>query len=246
MRGLALGLVIWISLTGLAAAALAETARVAVAANFRAPLEILAEAFEEETGHTVLISSGATGQLFAQITHGAPHDVFLAADQARPLAAVNSGHAVGGTAFTYAEGRLFVQTIQTGAMTSDDYETLRWAQRVAIANPRTAPYGRAAQQVIEAQGMTGFRVSQAQSIAGVSAALATGAVDAGFVAYAAVVQANPQPPGWLVPVELHDPIRQDAVLLRRGADNEAARAFLDWLRSPSTKAQIRDFGYHVD
>ena len=226
----------------------AEVARIAVAANFRAAAQALAAQFETETHHTLTLSAGSTGQLYAQIRNGAPFDVFLSADQLRPERLIAHDDAIADSQFTYAIGRLYLG-VRHPVSTSQMPLELTGIHRLSIANPATAPYGAAAEQVL---GQLAFPegaplIAQAQSISGVNAALAAGAVDAGFVAYASVAQQEtPSMPGWLVPDHLHDPIRQDAVLLKRGADNPAAIAFLAWLRVPAAQHVIRQSGYHVD
>lgn len=219
----------------------ADAVAVAVAANFREPLEAMKAPFAAATGHELVISAGSTGQLYAQIAQGAPYDVFLAADQERPAAAVAAGLAVDGSAFTYAEGRLYALVRPKEGQHAE--EALREARRISIANPRTAPYGAAAVDVMHNIWLTHIETAQAQSVAGVNAAFDTGAVDAGFAAFSTVARADPRPPGWLVPKDLHRPIRQDAVLLTRAADSVAARAFLDWLKGSEARALIESYGY---
>ena len=221
-------------------AGLGAEVAVAVAANFRATLAALAPEFETATGHRLALSAGSTGQLYAQIVRGAPFDVFLAADQARPAALVDAGMATPGSQATYAEGRLYVLTARK---VDPGRDALKGAKTVSIANPRTAPYGAAALQVIENMKLSGIDIAQAQSVAGVNAAVVAGAVDAGLAAYSSVAGTDPRPAGWLVPRDLHDPILQDAVLLSRAADNQTARAFLEWLISAETRARIRGWGY---
>ena len=234
----------------LVAQASAETVMVAAAANFREPLEAMARDFGRATGHEVVISAGSTGQLYAQIAHGAPFDVFLAADQARPAQAVEAGLAVPGTRRTYAEGRLIVlfRDPATRARLGTPPDLAQVAT-LSVANPATAPYGAAAMQVLERMGVAGAlagRIAEAQNVSGVNAAVDTGAADAGFAALGSVAEpGGPEPEGWLVPGELHDPIRQDAVLLRRGRDNPAATAFLDWLAGDEAGRLIRGYGYDV-
>ena len=222
----------------LSPSALADTVRVAVAANFRAPLLVLQRTFEAETQHRLSISAGATGQLFAQVIHGAPFDIFLSADQARPAALVENGSAVTGSQFTYATGRLYLLFDSNKRLDGTQWlahrvPDLTGIRRISIANPRTAPYGMAAEQVLRQLDFSDAPplVAQAQSVSGVNAAFAARAVDAGFAAYSSVVMLAEPPAGWLVPDNMHDPIRQDAVLLTRAEDNPAAVAFLDWLQN---------------
>lgn len=243
MRVLKLVFGLLLLLTGPAAA---EQARIAVAANFRVAMQDLIADFTRTTPYEISVSIGASGQLFAQISNGAPFDVFLSADQLRPEKLIQSGFAVPGSAFTYATGRLYLLLREPPAM-KGSVPDLSAVRRISLANPRTAPYGAAARQVLDQlefpQGTP--LIAQAQSIAGVNAAFASGAVDAGFAALASVPQSN-LPPGWHVPETVHDPIRQDAVLLTKGADNPAATAFHAYLQSQPARALIRKFGYHVD
>ena len=224
-----------------------ETARIAVAANFAATMERLQPAFEAASGHEIDISIGATGQLYAQIVNGAPFDVFLAADQARPQALLAKAKALPGASFTYATGQLFLRVNRAAHLRPDGAPDFSRIRRIAIANPKTAPYGAAAMQVLQALQVDGPQIAQAQSVQGVTAVMELGAADAGFVAFSSVAPLTPLlPAGWVVPRDLHAPLRQDAVLLLRGASNPAAVAFHDWLKGPAARAIIRGFGYHVD
>ena len=220
----------------------AGEAHVAVATNFRATLEELQTVFAAETGHSLVVSTGSTGQLYAQIAHGAPYDVFLAADQDRPALAIADGHAVDGTTFTYAEGRLILLWPGREILAEDPAPDLSDLHRVSLANPRTAPYGVAAMQVLDSLDVAGIEIAYAQNAAGVAAAIEAGAAPAGLTARSLVGNGA----GWTVPLDLHDPIRQDAVLLKRGDDNPAARAFLDWLGRAKAREIIRAHGYDVD
>ncbi|MEM7211582.1 MAG: molybdate ABC transporter substrate-binding protein, partial [Pseudomonadota bacterium] len=214
--------------------------RVAVAANFRGPMESLADSFAAETGYEISISAGSSGQLFAQIANGAPFDLFLSADQQRPARLIELGLAIPESRFTYAEGRLYLLMRDLKALDSTPPD-LRSVRRISIANPRTAPYGAAALQVLETLDFPAEAplLAEAQSIAGVNAAMAAGAVDAGFAAYSSVrTLSSEAPPGWLVPRDLHDPIRQDVVLLTRAADITAASALLTWLGLDTARGLI--------
>ena len=227
--------------------ATAESARIAVAANFAATMERLETAFEAESGHQIETSIGATGQLFAQIVNGAPFDAFLAADQERPAALLGEAKALPGSGFTYATGRLFFQVNRAAHLGPDGMPDFSAIRRIAIANPRTAPYGAAAKEVLNRLGVNGPQIAQAQSVQGVSAVMELGAADAGFVAYSSVAPLTPLlPAGWLVPQDLHAPLHQDAILLIEGATNPAAVAFLGWLKGPVARGIIQGYGYHVD
>lgn len=234
----------------IAVPALAETATIAVAANFRKPLQELAAAFATETGHELVISAGSTGQLYAQIGNGAPYDVFLAADEARPTRAIAEGLAVPESELIYAVGRLVLLTRDAALREKlGTPPALSRLATIAIANPVTAPYGAAALQVLERLGQRDAlsgRLAEAQNIGGVNAAIHTGAAEAGFVALSSL--GRPDEPGaeaWLVPADLYDPIRQGAVLLLHGQNNPAAIAFLDWLAGPAAAEIIRRYGYDL-
>lgn len=226
-------------------AALAAETRVAVAANFTEAARAIGAAFHESTGHRAVFSFGATGQLFAQITHDAPFEVFLAADQERPRRAVEDGFALPGTRFTYATGRLVLFSRDPGRVTGPD--TLRDDDftRLAIANPITAPYGAAAMQVLDAldiRALVSPRIVQGNNIAQTNQFVATGNAELGFIALSQVIR-HDAGSRWVVPESLHDPIAQDAVLLRRGEGSVAARAFLDFLRGGHAGRMKQAFGY---
>ncbi|MDD3449969.1 MAG: molybdate ABC transporter substrate-binding protein [Gammaproteobacteria bacterium] len=222
---------------------------VAVAANFKATLEEVGAAFTRATGHQVLASSGSTGKLYTQITQGAPFAVLLAADSARPERLEREGHAVAGSRFTYAVGRLVLWSPDPDRVDAEG-AVLRdpGLQRLAIANPRSAPYGAAAQEVLEGLGLWDAlqpRLVRGENIGQTFQFVASGNAPLGFVALAQV-RAGGQPGSqWLVPQALHAPIEQQAVLLGSGANNPAARAFLDYLRGPEAVAIIERYGYDV-
>lgn len=231
------------------AAASAGEVQVAVAANFTAPLDRIATGFTAATGHTLKASSGATGKFHSQIVAGAPFDVLLAADQQTPAKLVASGHAVGGSAFTYAVGRLVLWSVQPGLV--DDRGAVLASGRyahLAIANPKTAPYGAAAMQVLRARELDAAlapKLVTAESIGQAFQFVATGNAELGFVALSQVSVPGKPAGGsrWLVPQDLYDPIRQDAVLLDAGKNNPAAAALLDYLKTPAAREVIESFGY---
>lgn len=230
----------------LATAAHAETVHVAVAANFTAVAEDLAPLFTAETGHEVVYSFGATGLLYAQIVQGAPFVVFLAADAARPAQAMAEGFAVEGSAFTYAIGALALYS--TSLDLTDGAAVLAAGQfdKLAIADPTTAPYGRAAIQAIEALGLTGAirpKLVTGENISQALQFIESGNAELGFVAASQVVGKTG---AWIVPDDLYEPIRQDAVLLKAGEANPAAAAFMDFLRSDAALAVIEASGYLVE
>ncbi|MDQ2105810.1 molybdate ABC transporter substrate-binding protein [Azospirillum isscasi] len=233
------------ALLSVTAAAHADETNVAVAANFTAPAKEIATAFEQKTGHKAILSFGATGQFFAQIKQDAPFTVFLAADDETPRKAVEEGLAVPESRFTYAVGRLVLWTKASGAPLGED--TLRKGafEKIAIANPATAPYGAAAVQAMKKMGVHDAlqpKIVQGNSIAQTFQFADTGAAELAFVALSQVI-AKPDGTRWPVPETLHDPIFQDAVLLKKGAGNEAAKAFLAFLKGPEAAAVISKYGY---
>ena len=230
-------------------AAQANSIQVAVASNFLVPLKEIAAAFQSEHQIEVRISPGATGRHYAQIVNGAPFDVFLAADQARPQRLVDEGLAVADSLQTYAQGRLVLwvrpgQTLPEDGLAGLDSAAVR---RFGIANPRTAPYGAAAQQALAMAGLDEVladRLVYAENVTQVLQFLATGNITHALVAASHTAIAG-QPEGeWiLVPEDWHDPIRQDAVLLQRAADNPAAFKFLTFLKGDTAARILARYGY---
>jgi molybdate transport system substrate-binding protein len=227
-------------------AAQAETVSVAVAANFTKVAEELAPVFKAETGHDVVYSFGATGQLYTQATQGAPFEVFLSADDVRPSRAVSDGIGVDGTVFTYAIGALALYS--TSLDLADGKAVLEDGgfEKLAIADPETAPYGRAAIETLTELGLldeltprfvTGENISQTLQFT------ETGNAELGFVAASQVIG---KPGVWIVPAQYHEPIRQDAVLLKTGEANPAATAFIAFLKSEKAVAVIEAAGYVVE
>lgn len=226
----------------------AETALIAVAANFADPAKRLAEDFGVQTGHSLKISTGSTGQLYAQITNGAPFDVFLSADAARPEKLEQVGFAVAGSRLTYALGKLVLWRPGTTPINERAEAILSDPQFrfLAIANPDLAPYGAAARETLQARGLWDSlkgRLVFGQNIGQTHALVATGNAEIGFVALAQIKDSNATESYWLVPEKDHQPISQDAVLLTRARDNAAARAFMDYLKSPRARQIIAGFGY---
>ena len=206
---------------------------VAVAANFVRPAERLAADFADLHGSDVALVAGSTGKLYAQIRHGAPFDVFLAADQRRPALLEDEGLALAGSRFTYAVGRLALWSGHDGLQLHADTMRLGEYRKLAIANPELAPYGQAAREVLSRLGSLDRaqgRLVTAESVGQAFALVATGNADLGLVA-AAQAQHAGRGSLWLIPAALHEPIRQDAVMLARARDNAAAAAFLGFLRS---------------
>ncbi|MEZ5560337.1 MAG: molybdate ABC transporter substrate-binding protein [Pseudomonadales bacterium] len=234
-------------------AARADQVLVAVAANFSEVLDGLSVEFERRTGHRVGKVVGSTGKLFAQISHGAPFDVFLAADQARPEILEQRGLGVAGSRFTYASGRLTLWSADPQLLAGSGAEVLATpaVRHVAIANPDLAPYGAAARQALQCLGLWDVvapRLVRAQNIGETFAMVATGNAAAGFVALSSVLSPRNEVSGsrWDVPPDCYDPIRQDAILLERARDNAAARVFLDFLGGDGARALIVSYGYRAD
>ncbi len=225
----------------------AADVRVAVAANFAATLHRLVEGFESESGHRVQASSGSTGKHYAQIRNGAAFDLFLAADSVRPARLEADGVGVVGSRFTYAVGRLALWVPGNEALgPPEDYLRRAGFGRLAIANPRLAPYGMAAQQVLEAWAIWKRlqpRLVRGENVAQAFQFVATGNAPAGLIALSQLRAAEaPQATFRLIPDGLHHPIRQQALLLRRG---EAAEAFVRYLKGDAASAVIRAAGYRV-
>ena len=225
----------------------AGQAHIAVASNFAAPMKKLAAQFEQATGHTLTLSSGATGKFYAQIKNGAPFDVLLAADDDTPARLMREGEAV--QTQLYAIGRLALWSERAGFIDGND-AVLRQNrfQRLAIANPKLAPYGMAAMEVLAKLKLTDSvqdKLVTGENIAQTYQFVASGNAELGFVALSQVMQDGKLTSGsvWVVPSTLHSPIRQDAALLKRGETNAAARALLDYLKTPAAQTTIRSFGY---
>jgi molybdate transport system substrate-binding protein len=227
----------------------AAEAQVAVAANFAEPIKAIAAVLEKSSGHTLKISTGPSGAFYTQIKNGAPFDVFLSADNERPELLEKDGLAQPGTRFTYATGKLVLWSAKAGRV-DDKGDVLKAADlgKVAYANPKTAPYGAAAIQVINKLGLSATitpKLVQGESIGQTFNFVKTGNADVGFVALSQVLSGGRLKEGsmWVIPQANYDLIRQDAVLLKKGADNEAAKALLKLLQSPNIKDLIRSYGY---
>ena len=220
---------------------------VAVAANFTDAAKEIAAAYKAKTGNDAVLSFGASGQFYTQITQGAPFEVFLSADDERPKRAVTDGYGVEGTTFTYAIGKLVLWSKQPGFVQGE--ATLHNASfdKLSICNPAAAPYGAAAVEAMKSLKLydalqpklvVGANISQAYQF------VQTGNAEVGFVALSQVID-DRAGSKWMVPQNLYAPIRQDAVLLERGAGNEAAVGFLAFLRGPEAAAIIRKYGYEL-
>lgn len=227
----------------------AAEVHVAVAANFTAPMKRIAEEFEKDTGHKMVLSYGATGKFYAQIINGAPFDVFLSADDETPAKLEKEGFAVRGSRMTYATGRLVLWSAKPGLI--DDKASVLMRNdfnRLAIASPKLAPYGAAAVQTMNKIGL--FPLLQAKLVMGESigqtfSMISSGNAELGFVAMSQVFEFDRLKSGsaWVVPANLHSPLRQDAVLLARARNNPAALQFLTFLKSGQARIIMTLFGY---
>jgi molybdate transport system substrate-binding protein len=221
---------------------------VAVAANFTEPAKEIGAAFKAATGTTLALSFGPSGGFYAQISHGAPFEVFLSADDERPKKAEAEGFAVPGTRFTYAVGRLVLYS-KTPGLVDGGGAVLKSGrfEHLSIADPASAPYGTAAIETMRKLGVYDAlkpRIVQGSSIAQAYEFTATGAAELGFAAQSQVIKVTGGS-RWLVPESLHAPIVQDAVLLKPGANDPAAKAFMAFLKSPAARAIIKRYGYDV-
>ena len=235
----------------LSAAAQAEVVQIAVAANFTAPARALAEIFARTTGHEAKLSFGATGAFYTQIKNGAPFDILLAADDERPIRLEKEGYTVPGSRFTYAIGQLVLWSAKPGLVDGEG-AVLKGGKfnKIAIANPKLAPYGAAAVETMDKLGLAAAltpKLVTGESIGQTYNFIATGNAELGFVALAQVLDGGKLKSGsmWVVPAKYHAPIIQDAVILKRAAANPAAKAWMALMRSPNTQDFIRSYGYEV-
>jgi molybdate transport system substrate-binding protein len=219
-----------------------------VAANFTEPAQEIAARFKAATGHEAVMSFGSSGQFYTQIANGAPFEVLLSADAERPAKAEAEGLAVKGSRFTYAGGRLVLYSTDPKLVDARGTVLAKGAfQKVAIADPKTAPYGLAAVQTIARLGLTARlapKIVQGSSIAQAYQYAQTGAAELGFVALSQVIK-TPGGSRWIVPASYHAPIVQQAVLLKSGARDPAATAFLKFLKGSQARAIIKRYGYEV-
>jgi molybdate transport system substrate-binding protein len=221
---------------------------VAVAANFTEPAKEIAVAFKQRTGHDAVLSFGSSGQFYSQITQGAPFHVLLSADDARPKKLVEDGLAVPESRLTYAIGKLVLWSKTPDLVKGE--ETLKAAAfaKLSICSPAAAPYGAAAVEAMKSLHV--YEALQPKLVEGATITQAyqfveTGNAELGFVALSQL-KGNEAGSRWLVPQDLYSPIRQDAVLLKSGTGNEAANAFMSFLRSTEARAIIEKYGYMLD
>ncbi|HXX73993.1 MAG TPA: molybdate ABC transporter substrate-binding protein [Nitrospiraceae bacterium] len=228
----------------------AEQVQVAVAANFVPPFREIAIEFQKVSGHTVELSAGSSGKFYAQIKNGAPFEVFFSADDERPKLLEDEGLGVKGSRFTYAIGRLVLWSQDPALVTGED--TLRNGKfkHLAIANPKTAPYGTAAMQAMTKLGVWESlqpRIVMGENLGQTSGFLESGNAELGFLARSQVLDEKLRGKGsrWEVPQSLHEPIKQDAVLLVKGQDNPAAKSLMDFMHSSQARVIIERYGYEL-
>ena len=248
MRRIAIAL---LCLAWLSHAAHADELQVAVAANFAAPAKLIAADFEKDTGHKALLAFGPTGRLYSQIRNGAPFEVLLAADDTTPAKLEMEKAAVAGTRFTYATGRLVLWSAKPGYVGARGGVLKTGAfKHLSIANPKLAPYGTAAVETLTALNLLDAvqpKLVLAENIAQAHQFIASGNAELGVVALSQVFRDGKLGDGsaWIVPTGMHQPIRQDAVLLLKGKGRPAAEAWLGHLKSDKAKAIMRGFGYEI-
>lgn len=232
--------------------AAAETTLAAVASNFTKPMTEIAELFNKTTGHTAKLSFGSSGKIVSQLENGAPFEVFLAADEEKPLKLEQTGMAVAGGRFTYALGTLVLWSAKPGFV--DEQGKILASgkfKHLALADPKMAPYGDAAIEVLKKMGLLeklkpllvlGENISQTHQF------ISTGNAELGFVALSQVIADGKiaEGSGWIIPADLHAPIHQDAVLMKTGEHNPAATALMAFLKSPQAAAVITKYGYHLE
>ena len=249
-----LRLLLALAVSLLSALAHAGGVTVAVAANFTAPMQKIAQAFEQDTGHKAQLAFGATGKFYAQIKNGAPFAVLLAADDETPARLEKEGLAVAGTRFTYATGRLALWS-KSPNLVDDKGEVLRGDRleklgihKIAIADPKLAPYGAAAMEVIHKLGVQAsvtLKLVQGESIGQTFQFVNTENAQLGFVALSQISIDGriTQGSAWVVPQSMHTPLKQDALLLNAGKGNAAATALLTYLQGERARAIMRAYGY---
>ena len=229
----------------------ADEVAVAVAANFTAPMQKIAAEFEKDTGHKAVLSFGATGKFYAQITNGAPFEVLLSADDETPATLEKEQTGVAGSRFTYAIGKLVLWSAKPGYVDSKG-EVLKKGDfaRLSIANPKTAPYGQAAMETLDKLKVLPAlqpKIVQGENISQAHQFVATGNAELGFVALSQVYVDGKLTSGsmWQVPGTLYSPIRQDAVVLNKGAGKPAVQALMTYLKSAKARAVIQTYGYDL-
>lgn len=243
-----LGFMAWVLVCG--ATAQAEQVQVAVAANFVPPFKEIAAEFQKATGHTAELSAGSSGKFYAQIKNGAPFEVFFSADDERPKLLEEEGLGVKGTRFTYAVGRLVLWSPNPELVKGEQTLQSDTFKHLAIANPKTAPYGVAAMQTmtnLKVWDRLQSKIVQGENLGQTSGFIQSGNAELGFLALSQVLDPALKGKGsrWDVPTSFHDPIAQDVVLLTKGQGNSAAKALMEFVRGPQGLQIIERYGYDV-
>jgi len=227
----------------------AESLTIASASNFAETVAALVQEFEAKSDYEVRLILGSSGRFYAQISNGAPFDIFLSADREKPAALVTNGLALPQSRFTYATGRLALWSEDENLISGDSsvLSTDKY-KKIALANPRLAPYGKAAMEVIKALSLSDDlrdKLVQGENIAQTYQFVSTGNAELGFVASSQVIKNGALTSGsvWLVPEDLHLPIHQDAVILAKAKENSAAHAFMDFLKASEGRRIIQSYGY---
>jgi molybdate transport system substrate-binding protein len=242
------GLLVALSMVSLPARA--DEISIAVAANFTAPMKLIAAEFEKDSGHKVLASFGSTGKFYAQIRNGAPFQILLAADDETPTKLAKEGAAVGASQFTYATGKLVLWSAKPGLVDSAGAVLKKGTfEHLALPDPKLAPYGVAGVETLKALGayeavqpklVTAENLTQAYQF------IASGNAELGFVALSQVQKDGKiEGSSWLVPANLYTAIRQDAVILDKGKGVHAVEALMKYLRGDKARALIKSFGYDL-
>ena len=241
---------LFVFVTTAVAPAFAEQVLVAVAANFLPPFREIAIEFETATGHNVRVATGSSGNFYSQIKNGAPFDVFFSADMERPKLLEDAGLGIKDSRFTYAIGRLVLWSPNPDLIKGQETLGLQQYKRLAIANPKTAPYGVAAMQAMQQLDL--WENLQPQIVMGESLGQTMGFIESGnaqlgFVALSQILDPkfNVQGSRWDVPAHLHEPIKQDGILLTKAKDNAAAKALMEFIGSPHAKKIIERYGYEL-
>lgn len=233
------------------AAAGGQTINVAVASNFLQAAREIARQYEQRSGNTVQLSSGSTGKLYAQIVNGAPFHLFLAADATRPEKLAQEGLAIAASRFTYAIGKLALWTVAPGISLEQGAAVLNTKsfRRLAIANPRTAPYGYAAEEFLEKYGVleaVRSRLVMGENITQTYQFVMSGNAELGLVSYAQVMGKDMKGQVWIVPQEYYTPLVQQGIVLKMAADNAVVKAFVQYMQSAEVKTLLQDqYGYGV-
>lgn len=240
-----------LAMMGCAAAVHAGEVQVAVAANFTAPMQKIAAEFEKDTGNKAVLAFGATGKFYAQINNGAPFEILLSADDETPAKLETEHKTVLGSRFTYATGKLVLWSAKDGYVDGQG-QVLKTGSydHLSIANPKAAPYGAAAVETLQKLNLWTAvqpKLVQGENIGQAFQFVSTGNAPLGFVALSQVYRDGKfnSGSGWIVPENLHSPIRQDAVILSKGAANPTAKALEDYLKTDKVKTIIRSFGYEI-